>query len=413
MLRGRLAPNAPPATKGDMMNEGKSQTQEDRRVIGLDMHPDTFTAAALSGRTALDVEIHWVHDHLPQEKLERWVQRHVLPTDLIVIEASGNTFNTVDRIHNCGGQAVVLEALRASKVRKAYCSTDKISAVKLARVYLSGLAHEVWTPDEKTRERREVFQAHKRAVQDSTRGRNRIRSWMTGFGIRRRRGLRLTHDSGREWVMAQREWSITQRLLLDQMFDDLWQAENRRRRLRQVMAEAVTSNAQLLKLLRLFGIRNIGAYALWAMIGDIHRFRTPKKLVAYLGLTPTINRSGNSKKDGPMVTWGSGEMRRILTQAAQTILRYEHGSPLQNWGLKLLYRRGRALAVVAVARKLVVAVWYLLKGFFTPMLEPTQTLKTKLLEIAKEIGRDRLHEMGYRNSVEFRDQKIKILLNTT
>jgi len=382
------------------------------RVIGLDMHPDSFTAAALEGNNALNSHVLWVHDNLPQQRLEAWVRKHVQASDLIVIEASGNTFHTVERIRECGRNAVVLEPLRASQVRKTYCTTDKISAVKLARVYFSGLAVEVWTPDDTCRERREVLHAHRRAVQDTTRGRNRIRSWMNQFGIRRRTGLRLAQPSAREWLIEQREWTDTQRLLIDQMFHDLWQAEARRKKLRQVMAETVAADPELLKLNRLFGLHVIGAYALAAAIGDIHRFRNPKKLAAYLGFSPNINRSGKSKKDGGSASWGCGEVRRILTQSAQTIMRYQNNSPLHRWGLALAYRKGRSLATFAVARKLVTAVWYLLKGFFTPLTEETAVLQRKLREIGEEIGTARLKELGFKHSGEFRKEKMKILMKT-
>lgn len=383
------------------------------RVIGLDMHPDTFTAAALSGQNAMQAQIEWVHDGQPQERLDAWAKKYLLPHDLVVIEASGNTFHTVDRLRALNLAVVVLEPLRASQVRKAYCTTDKVSAVKLARVYLSGLAVEVWTPDGKTRERREVLYAHRRTVQDTTRGRNRIRSWLNGFGIRRRKGLKLTEESGRKWVLEQREWTPTQRLLVDQMFNDLWQAEARRKALRGIMAEEVAADPQLLKLVRLFGLHVIGAYALAAVIGDIHRFRTPKKLAAYLGFSPSINRSGLGKHDGDTVSWGCGEMRRILIQAAKAILRYQKDSPVWRWGLALAYRKGRNLAAFAVARKLVVAVWYLLKGFFSPLTEPTPLLRRKLEELGEEIGKKRLKEIGFKNSGVFRDGKLKILIGTT
>jgi len=382
------------------------------RVIGLDMHPDSFTAAALEGHNAMDARVLWVHDNRPQEGLEQWAQQHVEPRDLIVIEASGNTFHTVKRLCACGCNAVVLEPLRASQVRKAYCTTDKISAVKLARVYFSGLAVEVWIPDEKTRERREVLFAHRRAVQDTTRGRNRIRSWMNQFSIRRRKGLKLTDPSGRQWLMEQRGWNPTQRLLIDQMFTDLWQAEARRKTLRQVMAEAVAADPQLLKLNRLFGVHVIAAYAVAAIIGDVHRFRTPRKLTAYLGFSPNTNRSGLGKHDGGSSPWGCGEVRRILIQAAKAILRYQHDSPVQRWGLALACRKGRNLAAFAVARKLVTAIWYLLKGFFSPLTEPTLLLRRKLEELGEEIGSKRLADLGFENSGIFRDRMMKILLGT-
>ena len=74
--------------------------------------------------------------------------------------------DAVDRIQAAGRQAIVLEKVRSSQIRKAYCTTDKVSAVKLARVYLSGMATEVWKPDERTRQRREVFYAYVAAMRD-------------------------------------------------------------------------------------------------------------------------------------------------------------------------------------------------------------------------------------------------------
>ncbi len=196
------------------------------------------------------------------------------------------------------------------------------------------------------------------------------------------------------------------------MFNDLWQAEARRKKLRQVMAEDVATDPELLKLNRLFGIHVIAAYALAAAIGDIHRFRTPRKLAAYLGFSPNINRSGLGKRDYGSSPWGCGEVRRILIQSAKTVMRYDN-TPLHRWALALACRKGRNLAAFAVARKITVAVWYLLKGFFSPLTEPTPSLRRKLENIGKEMGKSRLVALGYKNSGVFRDEKLAILIGNT
>lgn len=393
-----------------------AKTQEEkgntwyRRIIGLDMHPDVFSAAALSGPDAKRAEIHWTHDKMPVPQLESWLQRHVDPQDLIVIEASGNTFATVDRIREAGRQAIVLESLRAGQIRKAYCTTDKISAVKLARVYLSGLAHEVWTPDETTRARREVLHSHRRSVQDATRGRNRIKSWLTDHGIRPVKGLRLTLQSGLDWSLSRREWTPTQRLLLTQMFYDLWQAESRRKKLRALMAEEVTTDSSLLQLVRLFGIRHITAYALAAIIGDINRFRTPKQLVAYIGLNPRVKLSGNGGHIGPLAHTGRSDLRSLLIQAAHSVLRYGQG-PMHKWALALTCRKGRNLAACAVARKIVVACWYLMHGRFTTLTDISETIKVKIHKLASAIGSARIRELGFKTLAMFEKEKMELLLN--
>ena len=381
-----------------------------RRVIGLDMHPDVFSAAALSGPDAQRAEIHWVHDRVSTAQLESWLQRYVQPEDLIVIEASGNTFATIDRIRAVGRQALILESFRAGQIRKTYCTTDKTSAVKLARVYLSGLAHEVWTPDETTRARREVLFSHRRTVQDTTRARNRIRGWIRDHGIRSPSGLRLTQPAGLQGVLSIRSWTPTQQMLIHQLFTDLWQAEARRKKLRAFMAEEVSTNPNILQLVRLLGIRHITAYALAAIIGDINRFRTPKQLVAYVGLNPRVQLSGNGGFIGSLAHTGRSDLRTLLIQAAHSILRYGTG-PTHKWALKLVYCKGRNLAACAVARKLLVACWYLLQGHFTPLQEIAETLQVKIHKLASAIGRSRICELGFPSLTAF-ETKTKELLVT-
>ena len=141
------------------------------RIIGLDMHPDVFAAAALEGSRA-DGRILWVQDRQSTAGLETWAKQQLKEGDVVVLEASGNSFEIAARLHALGHTALVLESAQAGKIRGNFCNDDRHSAAKLARVYASGLAKEVWQPDAKTRERREVFFAHRNAVRDATRSRS-------------------------------------------------------------------------------------------------------------------------------------------------------------------------------------------------------------------------------------------------
>ena len=386
---------------------GKSQSG---RVIGLDAHPETCTAAALSGPDAGSARVEWVDGEIAVEKLITWAKRRVRPEDVIVIEASGNTFELASRLQSAGCHVLVLESLRAGQIRKTYCNTDKISAVKLARVYLSGLAHIVWQPDEKTRARREIFHRYRRAVTDATRLRNRIRSWFSDHGIRMKKGLRLTQPSGQAWALGAHDWTPVQRLLIEQMFEELAQAHTHRKRLRKIMAVDVVEDTNLLQLVRLFGIRDITAFALGALIGDIHRFRTPKQLVAYIGLNPRVQLSGKGGYVGSLAHCGRRDLRSYMVEAAHAILRYD--KKLGAWGRKLLFRKGPKVAVIAVARKLAVACWYLMHGRFTPLQEVDSTLRVKIQKLATVLGRDMLQQLGYKTSKDFQEC-LMLRLQTT
>lgn len=370
-------------------------------VVGLDAHPKTCSAAGLFGQDAGSAEVLWVDHPIPVDRLEKWAAKRVGPKDTVVIEASGNTFALVERLEAVGCHVVVLESLRAGQVRKAYCNTDKVSAVKIARVYLSGLAVLVWKPDEKTRQRRELFRQYQRSVTASVRHRNQITSWLNGHGLKRPKGLRLTQPCGKNWVMDAREWSPMQRLLIEQMFEELVAAHQFRRRLRRIIALEVVRDPALLQLVRLFGVAEVNAFALGAFVGDIHRFRTPKQLVAYAGLNPRVNLSGQGGYTGSITHHGRKELRAALIEAAQNLLRYDN--PLRSWGWKLLIAKGRNVAAVAVARKLTVASWYLMMGRFTPLEQIGPSLRTKVNKIVALLGKDVATSLGYTRLKEFEE----------
>lgn len=389
-----------------------SDTKPDRRVIGLDAHPTLFSAAALCGVDALQAQVEWSVDRADLTKLETVLKRRTQPGEVVVLEASGNSFAVAERLVAMGLRAIVLESQAVGKVGKAYCATDRTDAVKIARVYFSGLAHEVWVPDGKAAERRELFFIHRNAVQDSVRARNRIWAFLNQQCQRRPHGLRLNHPQAIDALLALRAWTSMQQMVLREQVQSFQLAEAQRKRMRAKIAEEVSADPQLLKMIRLLGIRDKIAFALAAFIGCIGRFENPKKLVAFFGLNPSVRRSGISGGNGPLSHYGRGDVRALLIQAAQSIMRSGKG-PTHRWAIALKMRKGTNIAVAALARKLVVSVWYLLKGFFTPMTEITEQLRAKMHKIASEVGKARLRQMGYPSVAAFEEEKLKLLTLTT
>ena len=96
---------------------------------------------------------------------------------------------------------------------------------------------------------------------------------------------------------------------------------------------------------------------------------TQGQLVKYIGLNPAFDDSGKEKWSGGIGGHGRKDLRCLLIEGAQAILRCSK-TPLAQWGKKLLARKGQInLVVAAIARKLTVAVWYLLMGRWTPLEE--------------------------------------------
>jgi hypothetical protein len=96
-----------------------------------------------------------------------------------------------------------------------------------------------------------------------------------------------------------------------------------------------------------------------AAIGDIKRFAGPQKLVAYLGLNPSVRQSGEGPAyHGRITKQGRGQARGMLVEAAWAAARSP--GPLRAFYRKIAARRGQHIAAVATARKLAMIVWHML-----------------------------------------------------
>jgi transposase len=366
------------------------------RIIGLDCHPDTFTAAVFRGSTPHDARKLCCLEDIGLAGLLEWAGAEFGGEDLFLMEAGSNSFEICRRLQALGLRAVVLESAHVGRHAKTYADNDKMAAARIALVYLAGNAPCVWVPDETTRQRRELLHAHRKAVGDHTAAGNRLRSYLNGFAIRP--GSRsLVRPATRQWILRQRDWSPLQLELLGDYFEELDSRAARRKRLHRLVAEQVCAEPLMLRTMKLLGIGTVNAFALLAVIGDVRRFERPEKLVAYVGLNPGQRQSGRGKNIKVGIgRRGRGDLRHLLVQGAQAVLRSGRATPLGQWGWKLFARKGRRnIAVAAVARKLLVQVWHLLSGNPPSALEPDKSLATKFVKLSSTLGRSLRAELGF------------------
>lgn len=221
------------------------------------------------------------------------------------------------------------------------------------------------------------------------------------------KGFRLCRPETLPRLVTLQDWSARQKLLLGEMPGSLIAARARRQRLRRMMALEIDEQPDFLRLYKLAGLSLSTTDALVAVIGDIQRFATSKKLVSYLGLNPSVVQSGECDGGGALHGHGRGSLRALLIQASKRLLTTHN--PLQKWGLGVALRRGMNKAAVAGARKLTVALWHVLKGHWNQALEENSTLLTKLTKLATELGVATLQELGYASKAEFKEKKPDVL----
>ncbi len=264
--------------------------------------------------------------------------------------------------------------------------TDRRDARKLARLYRAGELPPIHIPTAAEEAVRDLLRCREDLGEDVTRQRHRLGTFLLRQG-------RLWRD-GRAWTQRHWTWLRTQRFAdpaTQRTFDEyLAQLDFGVDRLRALDAEVGTVAEQMpwqplvARLRCLRGIDTISALTLLAEIQDFHRFRSPRELMSFVGLTPSVHASGGHEQRGPITKTGHAHVRRILIEAAWhsrhrphlagrvractqrqpaairiEALKAQHRLHRRYWRL---VNRGKLsqVAAVAVARELCGFVWALL-----------------------------------------------------
>jgi transposase len=251
--------------------------------------------------------------------------------------------------------------------RKVKRKTDRDDALKLARMAALGELPAVPMPSKQARQYRALVKYRDRLVGRRTACQNRIRA------LAQRQGV-LLPAGHRAWTRAGLELVATlARPLCDCGPEELWRGELalELRELEALMAlvdeaetrlDALGAGDERVKLLRTIpGVGPRTAEVVVAYLDDARRFRTAREVSAYAGLVPRQFQSGETDRRGRISRRGPALLRKALVEAGWLLLRYNP------WAARLVERlsRGqktrRKQALVALARKLLVRCWAMLR----------------------------------------------------
>jgi transposase len=138
-------------------------------------------------------------------------------------------------------------------------------------------------------------------------------------------------------------------------------------------------------LMSIPGISFTSASAILAEIGDINVFPNPKSLVGWSGLAPSLNESAGKSSNGHITKKGSKYLRRMLVQCAHVIAGHRPNR-LRFFFQRILMKKGKKIAIVALARKLLSIIHHLLKNnekYSEDSLKPKQIKQLKFQSISE------------------------------
>jgi transposase len=257
------------------------------------------------------------------------------------------------------GRVAIANPRQVRLIAEARIKTDVIDATVLARLYASGFLPEVWVPDPGTLALRRQVTRRNQIVRQRARLKTIIQSILHAHLVPPCPYADLLGPKGRAWLLGQAlppdEQDAVARHLRehDRLSEDLRVVE------REIARDAL-AQTDAKRLMTVPGIDMVVATGLLAAIGPVERFAGPDKLVAYLGLNPSVHQSGDGRpRHGRITKQGRTHARTMLVEAAWQAVRGP--GPLRAFYQRIARRRGNHIAAVAVARKLAVIIWHLLK----------------------------------------------------
>ena len=351
------------------------------------------------------------------DSMVKTYERHVPKDSITIIEASTNAFYLKHQLAEAGFQAAVVKSdTIAGKVKKRKIC-DNSDADALALAYIHGDVKEfVWSPTREHAQYREIYFAYRDCQRDLIRAKHRIWSICSQNGKLSKLGGRGATIPHLREILKNEELDEITRLRLEFLLDDCEHYEKRCEKIKALMAKCVLCNQSMLSLMQLPGVNYRTAFVTVAFIGDVKRFSSAAKMVAYAALAPMLNTSGEeetraAKRGGtgkPLDNEGRHDLKFFYGEAGQTVLSSYSNTTLGKWGWRLVFKgKARNEVACAIARKLVTYAWHILRGDPTPNRECEASYRRKLnLFCRRQKLTAELKKQGYKTIVAFVDAQV-------
>lgn len=197
--------------------------------------------------------------------------------------------------------------------------TDRRDAVTLARLYRAGELTPVYVPREDDEAMRDLVRSREDAVNATRKARQRLSAFVLRHGFR--------YMGRNPWTAPHLRWLAdikmphpAQQIALQEYIHSIEENSERVGRLTEQILKLIPTwrMAPVVNALQaLRGVAPIVASTMVVEIGDLRRFENPRQLMAYLGLVPSENSSGQTTKRGGITKTGNGHARSALIEAAQ------------------------------------------------------------------------------------------------
>lgn len=320
--------------------------------VGLDVSLKTVSICVLDARGKIVVE---GETGSTPDAISRFLKQTNLEIKQIGLESGNLTHYLKKGLQKLGyDDVVIMESRKMAAILATIINkTDKNDARGIAEALRVGHFRKCVHRSDEAVEIRTLLHMRQTAVEERTHVVNSLKGHLKVYGIK------FSKKAGKDFRQAVEESikGLSSRLqrVIGSLLNILDTVDAEIKALNKEVKEAADQDEDAKLLQTIDGVGPITALAFKAEIDEANRFENSRDVAAYIGLTPSQYSSGETQKQGGISKKGSKRTRYLLVEAATVLLtRCKAWSKLKAWGMKILRKKGKKKAIVAVARKLAV-----------------------------------------------------------
>ena len=321
--------------------------------VGIDLHRDFFVAV---GQDEGGTEVLHKRFNTTRASVKELTACFDIPPS-VVVEATRNWMWLVTTLQEHGCMVQLAHPFRTKAIASARIKTDSVDAKTLCDLLRAKLIPPAYIAQPEILDNRELGRARIALVHDQTILKNRIHAILIKENLKFS-GTDLFGKKGRVWLKKQK-LSEVKHNVTGIYLNQLDQLQQSIKTINKLIAQKSSSLPEVELLQTIPGFGTTTAFLLSAEIGDITRFANSKKFTSYFGMVPRLSQSGNHAYYGRITKLGNPYVRWLLVQAAYRY--YRMNSQAKRFVDRLSYRTGKKKAIVALARKIGVVTYCVLK----------------------------------------------------
>jgi transposase len=275
--------------------------------------------------------------------------------DRVAMESSNQVAPLYRQLTKEGYSVVVSHPKKTRYIAEAKIKSDRVDSKAIAELLRLDALPLAYMPDKETAMLREKVRRRAFLVRERVKLRVKVKAILTYEGIKWPPDHGLFTGKGVEWLHALNLDSVESYLRVMVSLDDEIRLLSK-----QLRGEA-EDDEDVKLLMTIPGVGYYSALLIKSEVGDINRFPFGERLCSYAGLVPSTHSFGASVRHGGITREGSRWLRWVMVEAAQTHV-HKYDTSITRAYNRIAERRGKRVATVAAARKLLMCCYSVMKN---------------------------------------------------